>query len=164
MLGATWEQSSVCSNVPALQTLHGWATVTPGSPGWHFVPRKQQRCSIFKWSGWDICWLPEIVGGMAAMLAVPCTRCADGTACSMLCHISPRASSPRQPALLTWACRAGLSNIGRAHSPFGLLCYTDTSAHVHARNARDIMPDPLALCLVLQGTTISQLGLSRRQQ
>lgn len=32
-----------------LHARHGWwptVTVTPGSPGWHSVPRKQQRCSL----------------------------------------------------------------------------------------------------------------------
>lgn len=56
-------------------------------------------------------------------------------------------------AHLAFSCRVVRQRGAHFHR-LGLLCYTDTSAHVHvrARKARDTMPDLLALCLVLHST------------
>lgn len=71
MLGATWGQSSVCSQGCCCPACPSWL-VDDGDTrvaSLAFRPAKTIALSVTKWSGWAICWPPEIVGGMAAMLA-----------------------------------------------------------------------------------------------
>lgn len=87
---ARWEPlGTILSLYPgclALLLLHGWlmddGDTRVASMAIRFA--KTTALLVIKWSGWAICWLPVIVGGMAAMLVdtllaslnAPWTTCA----------------------------------------------------------------------------------------
>lgn len=147
--------------------------VTPGVASLAARFARTTALLVIKWSGWAICWLPVIVGGMGAMLVdtlhpalnapmdrPPATRGATylGMYLGILTVLTLHAH-------LAWPSRAGLFDSGARTFVFWdyFVIRTRAPMCVHAR-AQDTMPDLLALCLVRQGTTISQLGLSRRQR
>ena len=109
-----------------------------------FRPAKTTAPLVIKWRGWAICQAAGTSLAAALMLAD-----AFNLPCSIYIRTPGhphRANLARSPLVL-FLCRV-------IHPSSGLQRCTDKSPRVHALTTRDNTSDLLALCLVLQGTTI----------